>query len=161
MFSDSAQKLPQTENRRFILIFPFPSAMMKELVKENRKLFSQSLGLKENRIVAQKQTHSDIIRYVEKSGRIEESDALITDKANLGLAVSAADCVPIFIYDRKNKVIAAVHSGWRGTQKKILLKTIIKLQSDFASKTENLFVFIGPSIKQKNYQVGEEVAAAF
>lgn len=131
------------------------------IVKENRKLFFQSLGLEENRIVAQKQTHSDIVRYVEKYDGLLESDGLITDKINLGLAVSTADCTPVFLYDKKNKIISAVHSGWRGTQKKILQKTLNKLSEEFASRAENLIAYLGPSIKQKNYQVGEEVAALF
>jgi len=133
----------------------------KIIVEENRKLFFGSLGLREDQVIVQKQIHSDIVRYVEKSGCVSESDALITDKVNLGLAVSAADCTSIFLYDKKNKIISAVHSGWRGTQKKILLKTLNKLASDFGSKTENIFVYIGPSIKQENYEVGEEVAALF
>ncbi|HVO75460.1 MAG TPA: peptidoglycan editing factor PgeF [Ignavibacteriaceae bacterium] len=131
------------------------------IVKENRRLFFQSLGLAENQIITQKQIHSDIIRLAEKRNSNSESDALITDKNNFGLAVSAADCAPIFLYDKKNRIISAVHSGWRGTQKKILLKTLNRLSADFGSKGENLIAFIGPSIKQKNYQVGEDVAELF
>jgi len=72
-----------------------------------------------------------------------------------------ADCTPIFIYDKKNKVIVAVHSGWQGTESKILLKTLIKLQKDYSSIPESMIVYVGPSISQNNYEVGKEVADKF
>ena len=131
------------------------------IVKENRELFYKELGLKPENIAMQRQVHGDIIRFVDKGGFYGESDALITDKKNIGLAVSTADCTPIFIFDKKNKIIAAVHSGWRGTEKKILLKVIKKLKDDFNSSPENLICYIGPSICQKNYEVGKEVAEKF
>lgn len=131
------------------------------IVKENRMAFANELGLDISQIAFQKQVHSDIITIVESAGSISASDAMITNKKNLGLAISSADCTPIFIYDKINSVIAAVHSGWRGTEKKILTKTINKLISSFKTQTKNLIVYVGPSIHQENYEVGEEVAEKF
>jgi purine-nucleoside/S-methyl-5'-thioadenosine phosphorylase / adenosine deaminase len=132
-----------------------------KIVKENRELFYKEIGLEAENIVTQKQVHGDKINYADKGGFYGESDALITDKINLGLAISTADCTPIFIFDKKNKVIAAVHSGWRGTEKKILLKVLMKLKEDFNSSPVNLISYIGPSICQKNYEIGKEVAEKF
>jgi YfiH family protein len=133
----------------------------KEIVIENRTAFFNYLGLKYDEVVLQRQIHSDIITYVKKGGEIGESDALITDKFDIGLAVSSADCTPVFIYDKKNKVIAGIHSGWKGTEKKIIQKTLTGLINEFNSSPENLFVYMGPSISQKNYEVGPEVAEGF
>jgi len=133
----------------------------KEIVDSNRALFFNELGLNEKIVSYQKQVHEDKINTVSSFGSCGESDALITSKMNLGLAISSADCPAIFIYDPKEKVIAAVHSGWKGTQKKILRKTIQKLKTDFNSDASNLICYIGPSISQKNYEVGEDVAAKF
>ncbi len=133
----------------------------KNIVIENRTAFFNYFGLKYNDVALQKQAHTDIITYVRKGGQIGESDALITDRLNTGLAISSADCTPIFIYDLKNKLIAGVHSGWRGTEKKILHKTLEKLFNEYKSSPENLFVYIAPSISQKNYEVGAEVAVLF
>lgn len=133
----------------------------KEIVDSNRKLFFNGLGLNEKMISYQKQVHEDKISLVNSFGRCGESDALITKTKNLGLAISSADCPAIFIYDTIQKVIAAVHSGWRGTEKKILKKTIQKLKDDFNSDASKLICYIGPSISQKNYEVGEEVASKF
>lgn len=131
------------------------------VVDENRKHFFETLGLTTENVAIQKQVHGDKMNYVSKGGFCGESDALITDKPNLGLAISTADCTSIFLYDIKTKVITAVHSGWRGTEQKILSKTLQKMKNDFNCLPENLIAYIGPSIRQKNYEVGPEVAEKF
>jgi hypothetical protein len=130
-------------------------------VKENREAFFGELNINNDQVCFQKQIHSDIITCVQSSGNCGESDALITDKPYLALSITSADCTPIFIYDSENKIVAAIHSGWRGTQQKITLKAVNKLIDMYNSKPENLIVFIGPSISQKNYEVGVEVARLF
>ena len=125
-------------------------------VESNRMKFFAHFGLGKNEVALQRQVHSDIVTKVNKSGLIGESDAMITSKKNLGLAVSSADCAPVFLFDSRNKVIAAIHSGWKGTKEKITLKTCEKLSQDFSSKPEDLFCYIGPSISQENYEVGKE-----
>lgn len=133
----------------------------KEHVLENRREFFKYLGLDESNIAYQKQIHSDIVTIVKKPGFAGISDAMITEFPSIGLAISTADCVPIFLYDKDNNVIAAVHSGWKGTQLKILEKTLYTLYEKFNTKPESLFVYIGPSISQKNYEVKEDVASLF
>lgn len=132
-----------------------------EIVKENRNYFFDRLGLSTSQIAFQKQIHSDIIKFIETPGSVGESDAMITKKSGIGLAISAADCTPIFIYDPEKSIIAAVHSGWKGTQKQILKKVLSNLDYHFKSGPENLYVYIGPSISQMNYEVGEDVAILF
>ncbi|MFO7447849.1 MAG: peptidoglycan editing factor PgeF [Ignavibacteriaceae bacterium] len=131
------------------------------IVKENRNIFFSSLGLSEATVAYQTQVHGDIIKYVDKPGNNGESDAMITAETNLGLAISTADCTPIFICDKKNKVIAGVHSGWRSTEKRIMEKTLLKLKEDFNSNPGDLIVYMGPSISRENYEVGKEVAELF
>ncbi len=133
----------------------------KKTVDENREFLFNSLNMDHKNIALQRQVHGDKIIYVTKGGVCGESDAMITDKKNIGLAVSTADCAAIFLYDKRRKIIAAIHSGWRGTKKKILQRTLQTLINAFQSSPENLFAYIGPSISQKNYEVGEEVAEHF
>jgi len=130
-------------------------------VLQNREAFYNELGLTTEQIAIQKQIHSDIVTIVGEPGLVGESDAMITSQKGIGLAISTADCTPIFIYDRQNKIIAAVHSGWRGTEKQILRKTILILIEQFNCSSSDLLVYIGPSICQKNYEVGDEVAKHF
>lgn len=132
----------------------------KETVAQNRIIFFSSLALKYNNVAYQAQVHGDNVTYVEDGGSAGESDALITDKPGIGLAVSIADCAPIFIYDPVVKIISAVHSGWRGTKEKILFRTISKLK-EFGGKAENFVVYVGPSISKNVYEVGSEVAEHF
>lgn len=130
-------------------------------VRENRERFLKEIAIIPENTASQKQIHSDIITYVDKPGSVGESDALFTDKRSIGLIVTVADCTPIFLFDTYNKVIAAVHSGWRGTRQNILGKTINKLIQVYNSKPENIFAYIGASICQKCYEVGPEVAKQF
>ncbi len=130
-------------------------------VNENRKQFFSKLGLNEEETAYQVQVHGDKISNVNNGGNCGESDAMITTKSNLGLAISTADCCAIFIYDPVRKLIAGVHSGWRGTGKMILQKTLNKLTGYFNCNPENLVCYLSPSISQVNYQVGKEVADKF
>lgn len=131
------------------------------IVDENRKAFFNEIGINSSSVVFQKQVHGDIVRIVDKPGQYAQSDAMITNKTGLGLAISTADCTPIFVYDKSNKVIAGVHSGWRSTKEKILTKTLIIMNERFKSKPQNLFAYIGPVISQKNYEVGREFEKYF
>lgn len=133
----------------------------KSIVESNRKFFFRKLGLNSSSVASQKQVHEDNVVIINEGNYRGESDAMITHKPNLGLAISSADCPAIFLYDPVNRVIAAVHSGWRGTQKSILVKTLSKLVKDFNSNPIDLIAYIAPSISQKNYEVGEEVASLF
>ncbi len=86
---------------------------------------------------------------------------MISDKINIALSISTADCTAVFLYDIKRKIIAAVHSGWRGTQQRITEKTVKKLKSEFGCNPVDLFAYLAPSISRVNYEVGREVAELF
>lgn len=120
-------------------------------------------------IVAQ-QTHSDHIEVITSSDTkgwetqkdaINMCDALITNLSKVVLTILTADCVPILLYDKQTKVVAAVHAGWKGTQSNILYKTVQKMIKYFGSDPINIFVGIGPSIGKCCYEVGEDVAMHF
>lgn len=131
------------------------------IVTENRGKYFEHLELNLENVAYQKQVHGDKISFVVKGGNCGESDALITTQDNFGLAISTADCCTIFIYDPLQKVIAGVHSGWRGTSKKILLNVLQTLSNDFDSAPGNLICYLAASISQQNYEVGLEVAEQF
>lgn len=132
-----------------------------KLVLENRNHFFKAVGVSYNDIAFQKQVHGDDVRVIEKPGFAGESDSLITTKKGIGLAVSTGDCVPVFLYDKKKSIIAAIHSGWRSTEKQITRKTLNILKTEFRSSPNDLIAYIGPSIQWQNYNVGSEVARLF
>jgi len=154
-------KIGNGEKEPYFLNMSYSVGDDRQNVDDNRKRFFKELGLNEKTISYQKQVHGDKISEVKIDGNCGESDSLITTQKNLGLAISSADCPAIFIYDPVQKVIAAVHSGWRGTEKKILKKTILQLKENFKSNPSYLICYIGPAISQKNYGVGEDVASKF
>ena len=88
-------------------------------------------------------------------------DAFVTEEPGIAIAVRTADCVPVLLYDPVRRVIAAVHSGWRGTVLHISLKTIEVMSSQFGCQAENMYATIGPSIGPDSFQVGEEVVDHF
>ncbi|MBS1517843.1 MAG: peptidoglycan editing factor PgeF [Bacteroidetes bacterium] len=130
-------------------------------VKRNRDLFFGALGIDENSVTFQKQIHSSVINYSPAPSHFEGCDAVYTDVKNNFLAVSVADCIPVFLYDPIVKVVAGIHSGWMGTKEMILTKTISELIKRFRSDPAELIAYIGPGICQDHYEVGGEVGILF
>ncbi|MGE5629301.1 MAG: peptidoglycan editing factor PgeF [Solirubrobacterales bacterium] len=128
-----------------------------ETGKSNIEKLKKIFGLED--IGFLNQCHSDIVQVY--NSRTMEGDAIITDRVNVGVGVFTADCVPVLIFDIDKKVVAAIHSGWRGTHSKIVLKTIEKMITEFGSNKENLKIYIGPHIKDCCYEVGTEVIEKF
>ena len=132
-----------------------------ENVKRNRALFFGAAGVLPERVVYSGQIHSDIVEEARGPGKLESCDALTTNQRNLYLAISVADCIPIFIFDPVVKCVAAVHSGWKGTEKGIVAKSVRELSARYGSKAGDLYAVIGPGASVCCYEVGEEVAKRF
>ena len=111
------------------------------------------------------QVHDDKIVVVERTDMtrddLEGIDALITALPDYAIAVRTADCVPVLLYDPVCKVIAAIHSGWRGTVARISQKTIRLMTECFGTNPSDLIAVIGPSIGPNSFQVGKEVVDEF
>ena len=135
-----------------------------ERVNRNRKRFLSALNLNETRLVTLHQIHSNrvyIIGDLADEWNQPEGDALITGLQGITLAVQTADCLPILIADPVKKVIAAVHSGWRGALSRVLSKTVREMQNAFDTHPADLLVAVGPGIQACCFQVGLEVAQPF
>ena len=111
------------------------------------------------------QVHGTEVAIISRPGitreELEGYDAFITDLPGVAIGVRTADCVPILLYDPRNRVIAAIHSGWKGTVQKVAAKTIGILETRFKTAPEDLLAVIGPSIGPESFQVGEEVVTYF
>lgn len=132
-----------------------------ESVTQNRKLFFDNLGIKMSRVTQSYQVHKDKILKVTRSKVYEGYDALITENSNTFLSVTVADCTPILIYDAKNKAVAAVHAGWKGTVLDITAKTIQRMREEFKTNPKDCYVYVGTCIDENSFEVGEDVAAMF
>lgn len=108
------------------------------------------------------QIHSDIVvDAAGRSGCLGEGDALMENTPGRLIAVKTADCIPILLIDQRQKAVAAVHAGWRGTAQKIAAHAVEEMQKKFSSRPEDLYAAIGPGIGKCCYQVGPDVASQF
>jgi YfiH family protein len=128
------------------------------IILENRTLALQHLNLSIDNLCYLKQVHGNVVRDA-AIGQLE-GDALVTNKQNLVLAISVADCYPIVFYDEVNKVIGAAHAGWRGTVGKIAENTINKML-ELGANVNTIKVAIGQGICQDRFEVGNEVIEEF
>ncbi len=137
----------------------------------NRKDFLDALGIDYRSLVCAKQVHADNVRYIKEEDKgcgalsydtaVADTDALVTDKKGLPLAIFTADCLSIFFYDPVRPAIGLVHAGWRSTKGDIALKTIQFMQEQFHTVPSDLLVGFGPLMKSCCYEVGSEFSAFF
>ena len=108
------------------------------------------------------QIHSDIVliadnNYVNNT----DGDALITNEVNKPLVIRTADCVSIILYDRVNKVLAVIHSGWKGTLNKIVLNALNIMKEKYHCQVENIASYLYPSIRKCHFEVEKDVYDIF
>lgn len=146
-------------------------------VIRNRKVLSTLFPTQPLEFVIPHQVHLDQIcvideNYIKEVGRrdilstdtppqLEGIDAVITNIPRYCICVSTADCVPILLYDKVKKVIAAVHAGWRGTRIRIVETVITRMKDLYGCSPTDMLACIGPSISLESFEVGDEVYDAF
>lgn len=114
-------------------------------------------------ITTLRQIHSCLVVEVEGTGgdRIAEGDGLVTDQRGMLVGIRTADCVPVLLADPVNRVVSAVHAGWRGTASRIVPEAVERMKSRFGTRPEHVVAAIGPSIGGCCYEVGPVVARQF
>ncbi|MFH1199170.1 MAG: peptidoglycan editing factor PgeF [Candidatus Omnitrophota bacterium] len=132
----------------------------------NRKNFLAEFGIDFASLVCARQVHGAHIKYAKEADRgrgsmfydsaITGTDAFITDKKDVPLAIFTADCLSVFLYDPKTPAIGLAHAGWRSTKSNIVKKAIGKMQVKFGSLPEDLLIGFGPAIRNCCCQVSSE-----
>ena len=135
-------------------------------VEKNRRQFLKALGAvkggKAWPLVTLRQVHSDVIHIVDSP--VSEpltGDGLITSSPGLALAVMTADCLPVMLVDKKNRVAGVFHAGWRGTVQRIAEKGFGAMNRQFGSASQDIEAAVGPGIGACCYEVGEELKSNF
>ncbi|MFI3251228.1 MAG: peptidoglycan editing factor PgeF [Eubacteriales bacterium] len=141
-----------------------------EHVAENFRRFASATSCPNNSFARNRQIHSDIIHRVETALTLTdllspttahlEGDGLLTDKPQISLLAYSGDCVPILFYDKRNHIISAVHSGWRGTALGIAGKMITTMTEQFSSHPQDIVVAIGPAIRACCFSCHDDVPTA-
>ena len=139
----------------------------RERVEENFRRLAEAAGIPASAFVTASQVHGDrVLRAAEPApGDLPgppqaEADALWTDRPAVAVGVKTADCVPILIGDPDGGRVAAVHSGWRGTELRIVARAVEVLAAA-GSRPARLVAAIGPAIHPCCYEVSEELAERF
>ncbi|MEI3357234.1 MAG: peptidoglycan editing factor PgeF [Clostridia bacterium] len=143
----------------------------KEQANTSYKLLANAIGSKYENLVKASQMHTDNVQIVDKklndgkpdfnTEKYKATDGLITNKKNLLLTTTNADCILLLFFDPVKKVIANVHSGWRGTLQRISVKTVEKMQKEFDCNPEDIICCICPSIRKCHFEVEEDVEKLF
>ena len=129
----------------------------KNNILNNLAIVSKKIGVSKNNLFLMNQTHSSkVVTINEKNKNIRRvnADALISKINNIAISVLTADCVPILIYEKVNRMVACVHAGWRGAVKGIIKNTLNEIVSK--SKNNKIYIAVGPCIGAKNYEIGKE-----
>ena len=125
----------------------------KKNIRKNLNIVAKKLKLKSNKLILMHQTHSNkVIEINDKNLKNKiNADAIITKKKGIALGVLTADCVPILLFDRKNKIVGCIHAGWKGALSNIIKKTIQKIKK--INPKSIIYACIGPCIGRKSYEV--------
>lgn len=122
-------------------------------VRRNLNIVLKKIKSKSEKVILPKQVHSNKFHYIsKKNNKTIVCDALITNQKNIPIGVLTADCAPLLIYDKKKKIIAVIHAGWRGAYKGIIKKVIHFLYNK-GCKKKDIITVIGPCISVSSYEI--------
>lgn len=132
-----------------------------EKLSSSYKKICNCLKLNDANVVKPHQTHTDRVEVVNQVQNFDEVDGLVTNKEELVLLTTSADCISMLLYDPIKKAVGSVHSGWKGTLKGIIINEVEKMVSTYGSKKEDIICCICPSIRQCCFEVDEDVKDMF
>lgn len=142
-----------------------------ELAINSYKNLCDSIGSNYINTVKTNQNHTDTIKIANKKIKedepdfnleeYKETDGIVTNKKNLILSTTNADCILLLLFDPIKKVIANVHSGWRGTLQRISTKAIEKMEKEYNCNPKDIICCICPSIRKCHFEVEKEVKDMF
>ena len=131
---------------------------------EIRSKLKDIIDYEYKKIISPRQTHTNNVVAITLDNiddELNDCDGVITNLKGVALTIATADCQSIFIYDNKKLVIANIHSGWKGTLKKILRNAIQIMIDKYECNTKELIVCIGPSILKCCFEVDKDVVDMF
>lgn len=135
-----------------------------EKVRKNYEIFCEATQTDVNAIVMANQVHGNFVKRVSSEDVKEdlfspakfEADGLVTNTPGITLVIFSADCIPILFFDPAQKVIAAVHAGWRGTAQAIAAQGV-RAMEELGSRPADIRCAIGPGIGPGCFETDEDV----
>jgi YfiH family protein len=132
--------------------------------KENRDAYFRKMGIDGGSVVSGELVHGNQVYVVAKKdiGQcIEGVDGLVTEEKNIWLAVTVADCLPVYFFDAKKRVCGIAHAGWRGLVSGILDNMLAGFKNNFSCDSRDIRILIGPHLCRQHFEVRQEVLDAF
>ena len=139
-------------------------------VNDYKKL-ADSIGINYINIAKPNQAHTKNIKVVEQKVKKDapdfnldeytQIDGLMTNTENIALATTNADCILLLFFDPVKKVIANVHSGWKGTLQRISVEAVNKMKDEYKCQPEDIICCICPSIRKCHFKVHKDVQEPF
>jgi len=126
-----------------------PLAVERNRILLNRLLPSEPVWLE--------QVHGIRVANADMASCLPQADACIARHRAAVCVVMTADCLPVLLCDTLGSVVGAAHAGWKGLAAGVIEATVQAM--DVAP--ENIMVWLGPAISQNEFEVGDEVRAAF
>jgi hypothetical protein len=137
-------------------------------VADHRLRLAEAIGVEKSALKFQKQVHATTVRTLTHENHehhttepFAESDGMITATKGFVLCVGIADCASVLLYDPEHEVIAALHSGWKGTHGNIVQGGIKEMHKKFGTEAASLLAYISPCASGERYVVREDVAQLF
>ena len=138
---------------------------------QDYKNLCNAINVDYKNIVKTNQEHTDNIAIANKKinqdfpdinlEEYSKTDGIVTNRPNLVLSTTNADCILLLFFDPVTKTIANTHSGWKGTLQRISVKTVEKMINEFNSKPEDIICCICPSIRKCHFEVDRDVKEMF
>ena len=137
----------------------------------NYKKLCNEIGTNYINVVRPNQNHTDKVGIATEKIKKDEpdlnlreydnTDGLTTNKKNLILSTTNADCILLLFFDPVKKVIANTHSGWKGTLQRISVNTVEKMVNEFECNPKDIICCICPSIRKCHFEVDKDVKEMF
>ncbi len=155
-------KYPQIKHCYTLKNLNFPPIYKDEkTLKNSYKKICDCLNLDENKIVKPHQTHTSNVEVVNEVINFQDVDGVLTNKEEIVLVTTSADCISLLMFDPVKKVIGSIHSGWRGTLQGIAKEAVLKMIEKYESNPEDIICCICPSIRSCHFEVDEDVKDLF
>ena len=134
-----------------------------EAIRKNREALCRLLDITDDHLLMPHQVHKAEIAVIgeQLDVDLEGYDALMTNVEDVCIGVSTADCIPVLLYDPRQRAVCAVHAGWRGTVMRIVEQSIARMTEVYGTNPADLIAQIGPGIHLESFEVGDEVYQAF
>lgn len=137
---------------------------LRKAIEAARKKFFEKKGLDYGRTISADLVHGGEVALVgeEEAGKIiSKCDGLASRSKNIYLALTVADCLPIFFFDPARQAVGLAHAGWRGLRSEIILRVVEKMVGSYGCRREDILAGIGPGICAQHYEVGPEMIQEF